>query len=643
MLVDKFNIRNFKGVPEATIDLAEGPPGRVITLIGLNESGKTTILEGIANFGTDDPETSSLVGTIQKQQSPEEFVPKWKRGIFSGRIEIEAVVRLEDSDRRALSDAISGEHGLVIDFEGCPIKLEIERRLTFKDGDLAEDRTYWSGVRFWARKLKGTKRRLVTSDTDRQTWLSAVRFLKDLVPRITYFPTFLFTFPDRIYLRTPDDWAEDSEQAIINRYYNRVLQDVADSIRDPDDPEQRISIQSQVVDRLEGVKEPSGNIFAFWSYFTAQKEYDKVRSVLHLIAQQMGQAVFPAWNKIFDKPTSGKRVEITFGVDPEKNNIPWVQIGIFDGISTYSLSERSLGFRWFFSFLLFTQFRKNRQIRSIFLFDEPAANLHSLAQTRLMEGFQSIVEDGSYIIYSTHSHYLVNPLWLEKAYIIKNAAVEYDDEDLDLSSASEKRTDISATRYRSFVNANPSRVSYFQPALDALRFHFGPMVPRSNSLIVEGKFDYHPLEYFKRRFGSKADFDIFPANGASEGGLLISLFRGWGLPFRILLDDDKGGKESLKRYQADFAVPRNHIIMLGDLGKDYSGKPFEALYDPEVSELAKSYAASSKPTKRSYVDLFMDLTSKEDFDTELGKTVDRVHDLIDNVSKSFIAKPVAED
>ena len=616
MIVESFRMKNFKGIKNTDIEISGGSPGNIVTLIGLNESGKTTILEAIANFGTDDLETSSLDKTIQERQLPEAFVPKSKKGIFSGQIAITAIVRLEEDDRESLVKSAKQRNDFRITPKSLPDKVTIERRFTFDGGDLKEDRNYWT-FSFDGFQGKSKKSQRITAQNSREIWLNAVETLRDRIPRITYFPTFLFTFPDRIYLETPSDWAEDGEPAIINRYYNRVLQDVADSISDPDDPKQKISIQKQVVDRLKAIKEPTGNPFAFWSYFSNQKEYDKVRSVLNLLAHHMGQTIFPAWNKIFDKPATG-RVEITFGTDPENNNIPWIQISIFDGVSTYSLSERSLGFRWFFSFLLFTQFRKNREIRSIFLFDEPASNLHSLAQTRLMEGFTNIVSDGSFIIYSTHSHYLVNPMWLEKAYIIKNAAVDYE-ADLDILSM-ERTTDIEATRYRKFVNSNPSRISYFQPALDALRFNLGPMIPRGKALIVEGKFDYHPIEYFRRRYLIDPEFDIFPINGAGDAAPLLSLFRGWGISYQILLDDDKGGREARKRYTKDFGIGEDKIIMLGEISSELSGKAFEAIYSEEVKILASAFSSGNEVSKRSFFDLFLDRTSKCIFDENLGTT-----------------------
>ena len=51
MKFTEFDITNFKGVPKLTIDFNKVPHPNIYTLVGLNESGKTSILEAIDFFG----------------------------------------------------------------------------------------------------------------------------------------------------------------------------------------------------------------------------------------------------------------------------------------------------------------------------------------------------------------------------------------------------------------------------------------------------------------------------------------------------------------------------------------------------------------------------------------------------------------
>ena len=45
-----FKFKNFKGIEEQTLDLSKNSDSRVFSLVGLNESGKTTVLEAINYF-----------------------------------------------------------------------------------------------------------------------------------------------------------------------------------------------------------------------------------------------------------------------------------------------------------------------------------------------------------------------------------------------------------------------------------------------------------------------------------------------------------------------------------------------------------------------------------------------------------------
>jgi len=42
-----FELRNFKGIVKTRLDFTSRPQGNVYPCVGLNESGKTTILEGL--------------------------------------------------------------------------------------------------------------------------------------------------------------------------------------------------------------------------------------------------------------------------------------------------------------------------------------------------------------------------------------------------------------------------------------------------------------------------------------------------------------------------------------------------------------------------------------------------------------------
>lgn len=50
MQLEGFRVENFKGIKRADLRFADHDSARVHTLVGLNESGKTTLLEALHSF-----------------------------------------------------------------------------------------------------------------------------------------------------------------------------------------------------------------------------------------------------------------------------------------------------------------------------------------------------------------------------------------------------------------------------------------------------------------------------------------------------------------------------------------------------------------------------------------------------------------
>jgi predicted ATP-dependent endonuclease of OLD family len=599
MKITKFDIRNFKGISHTTVHLSDDAPGNVTTLIGLNESGKTTILEAISHFVTEDKDTASLVGTVQKRAVLQDLIPKDRKAAFTGHISVKATIRLDESDLDELAGMFLSKFDLVLDRASLPRESTLEKVYEFQDSSHKKTHTWWS-LTFDLRTKKAKKFTTYGSSTEgsseRTTWLAGVNLLRERVPKIVYFPTFLFEFPNRIYLE-----GDDTE---INAYYMQIIQDVLDS------QGEGLDVKRHIIDRIDKVRDEHGNSVTFFSHFFHRDERRQIDAVLQKASNEMSRVIFGSWSQVLGRGVTGKRVQIEWMIDGDRDNAPYLELAIVDGPSKYSLSERSLGFRWFFSFLLFTQFRKNRTSdkSTIFLFDEPAANLHSKAQIKLLESFSRIATDSTYIIYSTHSHYMVDPLWLERAYIVENKTTDYDSLD-DVDSFAIRKTDIRAVRYRRFVGSNPARVTYYQPVLDALDVAFSPLERSSHAIIVEGKNDLYPIMYFGKRRGGLGGVGVFPSNGAGSAGCLVSLFRGWGADFRIILDDDQAGKQAKKKYLQEFLLREIEVATLADITPTFAGLETEDLYRDDVRTAVRARYGVEIPSKRQYSLFFQELLS----------------------------------
>lgn len=93
-----FEIQNFKGICQLRIDLDAPDECEIFTLVGLNESGKTTILEAIDFFskGNENLDPRELAGSIRPDVH--DLIPIAQRANFNDVVEIKAGVMLEESD-----------------------------------------------------------------------------------------------------------------------------------------------------------------------------------------------------------------------------------------------------------------------------------------------------------------------------------------------------------------------------------------------------------------------------------------------------------------------------------------------------------------------------------------------------------------
>jgi AAA15 family ATPase/GTPase len=103
--IKKFNISNFKGIEHLSVDMCGRHKTPVITLVGLNESGKTTILEAISHFLTNEGTISE--GEDGKRTSDRlSLVPIANKANFTGKITIRGKSQLDKASPNNKNPAI---------------------------------------------------------------------------------------------------------------------------------------------------------------------------------------------------------------------------------------------------------------------------------------------------------------------------------------------------------------------------------------------------------------------------------------------------------------------------------------------------------------------------------------------------------
>lgn len=558
----KFHIKNFKGIKDTIIDLGDSGIARIYTLVGLNESGKTTLLEAIHSFSPDADTDIVVKNVASLAERRQQRVPKSRIADFTGRVSVKAELRLEPGDLSRIISICREKYALDLDGSAIAERFTIEKYDEYREGEYIETRNLYS---VGSVLVKSRNQKTFRKASAEQFGLVASA-IRELVPDIAYFPTFLFDFPDRIYL------SPRREAGRINDFYRKLFQDILDMTG------RNFTIDEHVVSRVRK-DEFKLTWTLFGPAFVSSPEKAKITQVIDSAAVVVTDIVLRKWNEIFGEAMGRREVVINWNVDQgvaKKNDLGseeeadehdvYVQFEIKDGAERYPISNRSLGFRWFFSFLLFTQFRAARRDGRpiVFLFDEPASNLHAAAQEQLIRSFPNIARPPHILIYTTHSHYMVEPRWLEQSFIVRNAAGDAESSIIDAALSSDASIDVVATPYRQFVNGRPEKVSYFQPIMDRLEVKPSRFDANRGGIIVEGKSDYYLLRYLDEIY-DKGKLQIIPAFGAGTMDALIGLMRGWGLPVRILLDSDKAGAAQKQRYSSDYFLGSHEIALLGEL------------------------------------------------------------------------------
>jgi len=586
----RFEISNFKGIGFAALDLIPAG-GNVFTLIGLNESGKTTILEALDDFGANREGVEELYGAKRVAEFVT-YVPKHLKANFTGKIAVTAQVAFDNGEVSEIIKAVFAATGYRIEPESVPGQFSITRGYNFENSD------YKSKINNWSTGIRGRgpgDRKNWPTANNGDAWKSFVAEVNSRLPKIVYYPTFLFSIPSKIILN-PNEEAEKSE----NRIYRQIIQDVASSLTSP------LDVKTHIVDRI--INEPTITEQFFNFMMLAPDKQQQINATLNLLSQHLTKTVFESWGKIFSGNFRGREIYVRLGTDNEEGaKRVYLKFVLKDGATEYDVSERSLGFRWFFSFLLFTLYRvyaKGVRGPTLFLLDEPASNLHSRAQMQLLESFGRIASRSSGIMYSTHSHYMVNPEWLDQAFVVANTAIDYENPGED-SLNEDKSTDVTVERYRAFVGQNPTKTTYFQPVLDKLEVVPSRLDLLKSSVLVEGKGDFFILEYGRRiLLKSKSDFAIVPTRGAGDMDDLIGIFYGWGVNFVICLDADKAGLDARERYKTDWAMSSERVFTLESVDASLKGGRIEDLLNSEDRNLiAEVMGLAVEPTK-SQVQLF---------------------------------------
>lgn len=205
----------------------------------------------------------------------------------------------------------------------------------------------------------------------------------------------------------------------------------------------------------------------------------------------------------------------------------------------FPIADRSKGFQWFFNFHMKLRFNpKYKRVKegAIYLLDEPGSYLHASAQTELLSTLDDISKTNS-ILYCTHSQHLLDP---EKINIGQVRIVEKEQ---------------STIKVIPFGSAGSGHQGALSPLYDALHLKTGVFNRNiRRAVITEGVTDFYLLGLLMK-YAKAWNFkrlDVIPGAGAQQLKDLISMSLAWAEDYKVLLDSDREGRRARGRYRSFF-------------------------------------------------------------------------------------------
>lgn len=521
MLLTKAHVTVFKSIDDSgVVDI----DSRVTVLVGQNESGKTTFLKAL--YKTDPIEPSVVFDVVEDypRKSLSKYEPRHSTKpdrvvtltyAANDSLITEINNSLGFSFFKELSFSIEKSYdgkrtiGLTVDqkplvahiLSQSPLPKDSKEVLTksqtlsqlivaVEQLDLNEQGLEW--------KSNLTNKYPLEGSWDRFNWYLWTEWLSDYVPKFLYFDDYKL-LPGKINLKLLSERVAASVKVPPD---SKVLTDEDRTV---------LSLLQLAGVTVDDLMSPAG--------------YEKSKARLEGISNSITDRVFEFW-------AQNQELEVAFDIkeDPKDrvpfNDGPNLYIRIKNQRHRVSVpfDQRSRGFIWFFSFLVwFDSVKRNIKTSRdlVLLLDEPGLSLHALAQADFLRYIDEL-SSSHQIIYTTHSPFMIHGDRLQQVRTVEDKIV-------------------GGTKISSHLSASDSKTLF--PLQAALGYTISQnLFISKRNLLVEGPADLLYLKTFSvildalQRDGLRDSITIVPAGGLDKLATFVALLNGNNLHFAVLHD-----------------------------------------------------------------------------------------------------------
>jgi predicted ATPase len=282
--------------------------------------------------------------------------------------------------------------------------------------------------------------------------------------------------------------------------------------------------------------------------------FEELNAALRAVSNQISTEIFTYW-------TQNKYLDFVLRFDPGRpqDPAPWNSGSIFRARidnrrhkSDTNFDDRSSGFVWFFSFLVwFSQLKRRYGNQLVILLDEPGLTLHARAQADLLRYIRERLKPTYQVIYTTHSPFMVDPDNLLSARTVEDA--EGPDGTLLGTKVGEK-----------VLSTDKDTISPLQRCLDYEMTQ--TLFVGRYTVLVEGPADLLYIKWASHALlgtgGTPLDYrwTICIIGGVDRIAPFYSLFKANGLHIAAVVDYASGQKQKVAT--ARKAIGDKHVLTL---------------------------------------------------------------------------------
>jgi predicted ATPase len=265
--------------------------------------------------------------------------------------------------------------------------------------------------------------------------------------------------------------------------------------------------------------------------------------------------------------------------------------------ATVDFDERSSGFIWFFSFLVwFSQVKKNYGQNLMLLLDEPGLTLHGKAQADLLRYFNEKLRPKYQLIYTTHS-----PFMVDHDYLLSVRTVEDRSEGKKILGTKVEGQSLTVER------------DTILPILGALGIDITQtLFVGKHTILVEGPSDLLYLKWFSHvlrtsgRTGLDPRWTISPVGGIRKIASYATLFSTQPLNIAVFSDFHTGDKSEIERLRKGDLLKKGQVLTAEKYAEkpeadveDMIGRPMYAMLVNKAYDLRGTQGLRESPTEQA--------------------------------------------